>query len=42
MDKRGAPLRPSSVRNIANLLLANRDALKPPPTIGINWVYYFV
>ena len=36
MDKRNAPLRLSSVRDMANLLLANRDALKPPPTIGIN------
>ncbi len=42
MDKRGAPLRPSSVRDMANLLLADRDASKPPPTVGINWVYHFV
>ena len=42
MDKRGAPLRPTTVRNMADLLLANRDALKPPPTVGINWVQNFV
>ena len=42
MDKYNALLRPSSVRDIASLLLANRDALKPLLTIGTNWVYYFV
>ena len=42
MDKRGAPLRPTTVRNMADLLLADRDALKPPPTVGINWVRNFV
>ncbi len=41
MDKRGAPLRPSTVQDMANLLLANRDASKPP-TVGINWIYNFV
>ena len=39
MDKRGAPLRPTTVRDMANILLANRDTSKPPPTVGINWVY---
>ena len=42
MDQRGAPLRPSTVQDMANLLLANRDASKPPPTVGINWIYNFV
>ena len=42
MDNRGAPLRPSSVRDMANLLLLNRDASKPPPTVGTNWVYHFI
>ena len=42
MDKRGAPLRPTTVRDIANILLANRDTSKPPSTVGINWVYNFV
>ena len=42
MDKRGAPLRPITIRNMADLLLADRDASKPPPTVGINWVYKFV
>ena len=27
---------------MANLLLAKRDASKPPPTVGINWVNKFV
>ena len=27
---------------MANILLANRDASKPPLTVGINWVYNFV
>ena len=42
MDKRGAPLRPLIVQDMANLLLAKRDASKPPPTVGINWVNKFV
>ena len=42
MDARGAPLRPTTVRNMADLLLANRDASKPPPTVGINWVNKFI
>ena len=42
MDKRGAPLRPKTVRDMANLLLANRDVSKPPPTVGIHWVQNFV
>lgn len=36
MDKRGAPLRPTTVRRMADLLLADRDASKPSPTVGIN------
>jgi hypothetical protein len=42
MDKRGAPLRPTTVQNMANLLLANRDASKPSSTVGKNWVTKFV
>ena len=42
MDKRGIPLRPRTVQDMADLLLANRDALKPPPTVGIHWVHNFV
>ena len=42
MDKHGAPLRPSSVQDMANLLLAKRDASKPSSTVGINWVNKFV
>ena len=41
MDKRSAPLRPNTVRNMADLLLADRDALKQP-TVGINWVNKFI
>ena len=41
MDKRSAPLRPTTVRNMADLLLADRDASKQP-TVGINWVNKFV
>ena len=41
MDKRSAPLRPNTVRNIADLLLADRDALKQL-IVGINWVNKFI
>ena len=41
MDNRGAPLRPTIVRDMANLLLVDRDASKPS-TVGINWVNNFV
>jgi len=36
MDQRGASLRPTTVRNMADLLLANRDTSKPSLTVGIN------
>ena len=42
MDQRKAPLRPSTVRDMANILLADRDASKPSITVGINWVNKFV
>lgn len=42
MDKRGTPLRPSTVQDMANLLLANRDSSKPLSTVGVNWVYKFI
>lgn len=42
MDSRGAPLRPNTVQKMADLLLANRDALKPPSTVRINQVRNFV
>jgi hypothetical protein len=41
MDSRGAAPRPSSVREIANLLLAARGST-PPPSVGENWVTNFV
>ena len=36
MDKRGAPFRPTTVRDMANILLANRDTLKPPLTVVLE------
>ena len=41
MDKRSAPLRPTTVYDMANLLLASRDASKPP-IVRIHWVRNFV
>lgn len=38
IDKFGAPLRFNTIQNMADLLLAERNTLKPPLTIGINWV----
>ncbi|OJD24343.1 hypothetical protein ACJ73_04300, partial [Blastomyces percursus] len=40
MDERGHPPRVGSVREMANILLANRDPsaeAKPPPTVGKSW-----
>ena len=42
MDKCGTPLRPTTVQNMADLLLANCDTSKPPPTVEINWVWNFI
>lgn len=41
MDLRGAAPRPSSVREMANILLADRGST-PLPTVGKNWVSTFV
>ena len=41
MDSRGAAPRPSSVREIADLLLAARGST-PPLSVGKNWVIEFV
>jgi AraC-like DNA-binding protein len=41
MDLRGAAPRPSTVREIANLLLAARGST-PPLLVGQNWVTKFV
>ncbi|OQD79338.1 hypothetical protein PENANT_c054G11635 [Penicillium antarcticum] len=41
MDSRGAAPRPSTVREIADLLLAARGSI-PPPSVGQNWVTNFV
>jgi Tc5 transposase DNA-binding domain/helix-turn-helix, Psq domain len=37
MDSRGAAPRPSTVREMANILLAARGST-PPLTVGVNWV----
>lgn len=41
MDTRGAAPRPSTVREMANILLAARGN-HPPPTVGVNWVSTFI
>jgi DDE superfamily endonuclease/helix-turn-helix, Psq domain/Tc5 transposase DNA-binding domain len=41
MDSRGAAPRPTTVREMANILLAARGAT-PPLTVGENWVYNYV
>jgi hypothetical protein len=41
MDSRGAAPRPSTVREMANILLAARGT-SPPLTVGVNWASTFV
>jgi hypothetical protein len=41
MDSRGAAPRPSTVREMADLLLETRGST-PPPSVGQNWVTNFV
>jgi hypothetical protein len=41
MDSRGAAPRPSTVREMANILLAARGT-DCPPTVGLNWSSSFV
>jgi hypothetical protein len=41
MDSRGAAPRPSTIREMANILLAARGQT-PPPTVGVNWISTFV
>jgi hypothetical protein len=41
MDSRGAAPRPSTVRDMANILLAARGTT-PPSTVGVNWASTFV
>ena len=41
MDSRGAAPRPSTVREMANILLAARG-ITPPLTVGKNWPSTFV
>jgi hypothetical protein len=41
MDSRGVAPRPSTIREIADLLLAARGST-PSPSVGQNWVIKFV
>ena len=41
LDSRGVAPRPSTIREIADLLLAARGST-PPPSVGQNWVTKFV
>ena len=41
LDSRGAASRPSTVREVANILLATRGET-PSPTVGVNWVSVFI
>jgi len=41
MDSRGAAPRPSTVREMANILLAARGS-QPQPTVGVNWATTFI
>ena len=41
MDSRGAAPRPSTVREMANILLTARGST-PLPTVGVNWVSTFI
>ena len=41
MDSRGAAPRPSTIREMADILLATRGE-SPPPIVGVNWVSSFV
>jgi hypothetical protein len=38
MDRRGCPVRPSMVEQMANCLLEKRDITASPPTVGKCWV----
>jgi hypothetical protein len=42
MDERGKAPRIATVREMANVLLANRENAIPPPTVGANWVNRFI
>ena len=41
LDSRGAAPRPSTIREMANILLTTRGE-SPSPTVGVNWVSTFV
>jgi len=42
LERRGVPLRPSILGEMANILLAERDLTKSPKKIGVNWVSSFL
>jgi hypothetical protein len=42
MDDRGQSPRVATVRETANLILANRDPSASPPTVGVNWPKRFI
>jgi hypothetical protein len=41
IDKRGAAPRKTTIREMANILLAARGSY-PPPTVGLNWLDNFI
>ena len=41
LDARGAAPRPSTIREMADILLATHGE-SPPPKVGVNWVSTFV
>ncbi|KAL1956449.1 hypothetical protein VTO42DRAFT_7247 [Malbranchea cinnamomea] len=42
MGERGKPPQVATVREMANILLANRGEFTAPPTVGVNWVTGFM
>ncbi|KAH8430962.1 uncharacterized protein LDX57_013068 [Aspergillus melleus] len=41
LDRRGAPLKPSDAREMANILLAGRGTT-PIQSVGVNWIINFI
>jgi hypothetical protein len=42
MDERGKAPCVATVREMANIFLANRDDTVPPSIVGVNWVNRFI
>uniref|UniRef100_A0A093VAB5 HTH CENPB-type domain-containing protein n=1 Tax=Talaromyces marneffei PM1 TaxID=1077442 RepID=A0A093VAB5_TALMA len=42
LERRGLPPRREMAREMANVLLAERDKTKPPKKVGINWIHSFL